>query len=86
MNKTPTGGTMKFKKKEAGQYICEIDGYIIDVAKYYPGEMWWDNQNFYWAWTISTPNGEITPGGNYQRRMNDCKIDSLEMLEIVREG
>ena len=79
---------MKFKKKEVGYYICEIDGYIIEVAKYYPGKiMWSNNQNFYWAWTIITPTGDvITPGGDYQPRMNDCKIDSLLMLEIVREA
>ena len=71
---------LAFTKKEVGHYICEIDGYIIEVAKY--------NQNSYWAWTISTPTGDIiTPAGNnHFFTMHDCKIDSLEMLEIVKEA
>lgn len=67
------------------------DGTTITVAKFFPGEMWWADQNFYWAWRIDymLDNGhgprlyQAFPGGEYQRTMADCKRDALSAAERV---
>lgn len=62
------------------------DGTEITVSKYFPGEMWWVDQNFYWAWQIDTADGnQFSPGGEYERTMADCKRYALKAAaRIVR--
>tara|TARA_R110001599_G_scaffold195822_1_gene392302 strand:+ start:307 stop:675 length:369 start_codon:yes stop_codon:yes gene_type:complete len=97
MNKTPTGGTMKFKKKEAGHYICEIGvfedlygetsaRYEIHVCKYFPGEMTWTGQNYYWSWEIfHFGTSVLTPDGFYHPTFADCKRFALMAFEDWNE-
>ena len=74
------------KTNNWSQYQTTLpDGTTVTVSKYFPGENWWDGQNYYWAWEIehTTDKGNgpkrytHTPNGEYQRTMADCKTQGL---------
>jgi hypothetical protein len=79
---TETAKTKWTKTGEWSQYATTLaDGTTITVSKYFPGENWWVGQNFYWAWQIETRTEFITPGGEYQRTLKECKADALRYWE-----
>ena len=88
---------MKFKKKQTGHYICEIGvfedlygetsaEFEIHVCKYFPGEMTWTGQNYYWSWEIfQFGKSVLTPDGFYHPTFADCKRYALEAFANLKE-
>lgn len=86
MNK-PTTQTKWTKTGNWSQYETTLEnGTVIQCSKYFPGQNWWVGQNFYWAWEIKTADSEvITPDGNYQPTLKECKAAALSMEKYERE-